>query len=50
MLEVMPRDGLVLCRGLDVLWMRTVLPELGTSRTGASHFPRACSTSLSSGL
>lgn len=28
-LELVPRGGLMLCRGLDLLWARTVLQEPG---------------------
>lgn len=40
-LEWMPKDGLVLRWGLDLLWMRTVLQEPGKRRAGVSPLPRA---------
>lgn len=38
MLELMPRGGLVLHQGLDLLWTRMVLKE---DRAGTSHLPQA---------
>ena len=41
MRELMPRAGLTLCWGLDMLRTRMVLQEPGKSCAGMSHLPRA---------